>query len=100
MRIYMAGPMFSAAEVAYNLGLAARLRSRGFEVYCPNESEPINDKTRGDVTGKLIYRFDIGELEQSNVVLLQVCEDSGSNWEAGYLDCLARHVDPSRYYGV
>lgn len=100
MRIYMAGPMFTAAEVAYNLGLAARLRARSFEVYCPNESEPINDKTRSDVTGKMIYHFDIGELENSNVVLLQVCEDSGSNWEAGYMDCLAKYVDKSRYYGV
>jgi hypothetical protein len=100
MRIYMAGPMFTAADGQYNLRLAARLREHGFEVYCPNESEPINDKTRTDITGKRIYDFDIQNLEACNVVLLQVSEDSGSNWEAGYMDCLARHFDPSRYYGV
>jgi nucleoside 2-deoxyribosyltransferase len=100
MRIYMAGPMFSAAEKRYNLWLAGELRARGFEVYCPNESEPINDKTRSDITGKLIYEVDLGNLEASNVVLYQVSEDSGTNWEAGYMDCLARHVDPTRYYGV
>jgi hypothetical protein len=76
------------------------LRSHGFDVYCPNESEPINDKSRTDVTGKMIYDFDIAELEASNVVLLQVSEDSGSNWEAGYMDALSKYVDANRWYGV
>ena len=100
MRIYMAGAMFTEADKQYNLALAATLRSHGFDVYCPNESEPINDKTRKDVTGKMIYEFDIGELEASNVVLFQVSEDSGSNWEAGYMDALSKYVDPARWYGV
>jgi Nucleoside 2-deoxyribosyltransferase len=100
MRIYMAGPMFTAADAQFNLRLAAKLRAHGFDVYCPNESEPINDKTRTDITGRLIYELDIRNLEGCNVVLLQVGEDSGANWEAGYMDCLARHVDPARYYGV
>jgi hypothetical protein len=96
----MAGPMFTQAEVDYNLRLAARLRELDFAVYCPNESEPINDKTRSDITGQVIYGFDIAALRESNVALLQVTEDSGANWEAGYMDCLSRHVDPDRYYGV
>jgi Nucleoside 2-deoxyribosyltransferase len=100
MRIYMAGAMFTRADAEYNLRLAARLRSSGFDVYCPNESEPINDKSRTDVTGRLIYAFDIGELEASNVVLFQVSEDSGSNWEAGYMDCLARYHPARTHYGV
>ncbi len=100
MRIYMGGPMFTAAEVAYNLRLAARLRDLGFSVYCPNESEPINDKTRTDVTGKMVYEYDIAELERANVLLCQVSEDSGTNWEAGYFDCLSKHVDPERYWGI
>jgi hypothetical protein len=100
MRIYMAGAMFTEADKQYNLRLAERLRSHGFDVYCPNESEPINDKSRTDVTGKMIYDFDIAELEASNVVLLQVSEDSGSNWEAGYMDALSKYVDANRWYGV
>lgn len=100
MRVYMAGAMFTEADKAYNLHLAQRLRAHGFDVYCPNESEPINDKRRADVTGRMIYAYDIGELESSNVVLLQVSEDSGSNWEAGYMDALAKHGDPRRWYGV
>ena len=100
MRIYLGGPMFVQAEVEYNLRLAARLRALDFEVYCPNESEPINDKTRSDITPHKVYQLDIAELEASNVLLCQVSEDSGTNWEAGYMDCLSRKVDPSRYYGI
>ena len=100
MQVYLGGPMFVAAEVQYNLRLAATLRGHGFGVYCPNESEPINDKSRTDITGQKIYLADIAALEASNVYLCQVSEDSGTNWEAGYFDCLTRHVDPARYWGV
>jgi hypothetical protein len=100
MRIYLGGPMFVQAEVEYNLRLAAKLRRFGFDVYCPNESEPINDKTRDDVTPRVVYQFDVEALEASNVMICQVSEDSGTNWEAGYMDCLSKRVDPNRYYGV
>jgi nucleoside 2-deoxyribosyltransferase len=92
--------MFVAAEVRYNLWLANELRTHGFEVYCPNESEPINDKTRTDITARKIYDADLQALEWANVYICQVSEDSGTNWEAGYFDCLNKRVDPARYYGV
>src|SRR6185503_6771800 len=60
----------------------------------------INDKTRTDITARKIYDADIEALEASNVMICQVGEDSGTNWEAGYMDCLSKHVDPARYYGV
>src|SRR5690606_37113516 len=47
-----------------------------------------------------VYEFDVEALERSNVYLCQVSEDSGTNWEAGYFDCLSRHVDSERYWGV
>jgi len=99
VKIYLAGPMFTAADAAWNLALAARLRGLGYEVFCPNESEP-NDKTRTDVTARLIYEVDIAAVEWSNVVLYHVSEDSGANWEAGYMDCLSKKVDPARWWGV
>jgi len=100
VKIYLGGPMFVAAEVRYNLWLAALLREHGYDVYCPNESEPINDKTRTDITPRKVYEADREALESANVYLCQVSEDSGTNWEAGYFDCLSRYVDPNRYYGV
>ncbi len=99
MRIYLAGPMFTAADAARNLALAARLRGLGYAVFCPNESEP-NDKTRTDVTPRLIYEVDIAAVEASQLVLYHVSEDSGANWEAGYMDCLSKRVDPARWWGV
>jgi hypothetical protein len=86
--------------VAHNLRLAAKLREHGFDVFCPNESEPSSDKTRTDITPRLIYDVDVAAVESCNVLICQVSEDSGTNWEAGYMDCLARHVAPDRYYGV
>jgi hypothetical protein len=100
MKVYLGGPMFVAAEVRYNLWLAGELRRAGFEVYCPNESEPINDKTRTDITARKIYEADREALEWANVYLCQVSEDSGTNWEAGYFDCLSRYVDPAKHWGV
>ena len=83
MKLYLAGPMFTAAEEAHNLRLAAKLRDHGFAVFCPNESEPSSDKTRTDITPRLIYDVDIEAVESSNVLICQVSEDSGTNWEAG-----------------
>jgi hypothetical protein len=100
MKVYLGGPMFVSAEVRYNLWLAAELRSHGFEVYCPNESEPINDKSRNDITARKIYDADVEALEWANVYVMQVSEDSGTNWEAGYMDCLSTRVDGSRWLGV
>ena len=100
MKLYLAGPMFTAAEVAHNLRLAAKLRKHSFDVFCPNESEPSSDKTRTDITPRLIYDVDIAAVESCNVLISQVSEDSGTNWETGYMDCLSRHVAPERYFGV
>lgn len=100
MRVYLGGPMFVASEVRYNLWLADRLRQAGFEVYCPNESEPINDKMRNDITARKIYEADIEALEWSHVYICQVSEDSGTNWEAGFMDALNKHLDSERYLGV
>jgi hypothetical protein len=100
LKLYLGGPMFVSAEVRYNLWLTGELRNRGYEVYCPNESEPINDKTRTDVTVRKIYDFDLAALKASNIYICQVSEDSGTNWEAGYFDCLSKEVDPKRYLGV
>jgi nucleoside 2-deoxyribosyltransferase len=100
LKLYLGGPMFLAAEVRYNLWLAAELRQRGYEVYCPNESEPINDKSRNDLTARKIYDADLEALQASQIYICQVSEDSGTNWEAGYFDCLSKQVDPVRYLGV
>lgn len=100
MKIYLGGPMFTYADVMNNLRLAKKLRQNGFEVYCPNENDTINDKTRIDITAERVYVADIKELENANVFLCQVAEDSGTMWEAGYMDCLSKKVDAKQYWGT
>ena len=100
MKIYLGGPMFTYADVMNNLRLASKLRENGFEVYCPNENDSINDKTRTDITAERIYMADIEELEKANVFLCQVAEDSGTMWEAGYMDCLSKKVNAKQYWGT
>lgn len=99
MKIYLGGAMFSEADVQYNLMLAKQIRNIGYEVYCPNENLDINDKAKSDITGEKIYNADITELEASNIFLCQITEDSGTMWEAGYMDCLSHHVDSNKYLG-
>ncbi len=100
MKIYLGGPMFTYADASNNLRLAEKLRENGFEVYCPNENSSINDKTRTDITAEKIYKSDIERLEDANVFLCQVAEDSGTMWAAGYMECLSKNVDGGKYWGV
>ena len=98
MRIYLGGAMFTIADITNNLRLAEKLRNKGFEVYCPNENKNINDKTRTDLTSKDIYLDDIEELKKSNVFLCQISEDSGTMWEAGFMDCLNQYVNKNKCF--
>ena len=99
MRVYLSGPIFTLADQEYNLRLAEKVRALGFEVYCPNESEPINNKERPEITARMIYEWDIGELENCNVVLCQLSEDSGTTGKPVFrLPC--KYVDPDRYWGI
>lgn len=98
MKIYLGGPMFTFADITNNLRLTQKLRAKGFEVYCPNENNFINDKTRTDITPEKVYLADISELKTSNVFLCQIAEDSGTMWEAGYMNCLSS-IYPNKHYG-
>ena len=80
MRIYFAGPLFSAAERDWNATLAAALRRAGHEVFLPQEQEP--DK---DAAG--IFTTDIGGIDRADglVAIVDGADpDSGTCWEVGY----------------
>ena len=44
MRVYVAGPLFSAAERAFNLEVAARIERLGFEVFLPQRDGAEADR--------------------------------------------------------
>jgi nucleoside 2-deoxyribosyltransferase len=100
MKVYIGGPMFIESQIEYNLMLARRIRELGITVYCPNENMEINDKSKTDISGEKIYRHDILELRESNLFVCQVADCPGTNWEAGYFDCLSKEVNPKKHVGV
>ncbi len=65
MRIYVAGPLFSAAERAWLDALAARLRREGLECFVPHEQFADNP----DPTAEEVFRIDVEGLRAANVLL-------------------------------
>jgi nucleoside 2-deoxyribosyltransferase len=80
MRIYFAGPLFSAAERDWNATLATALRTAGHEVFLPQEQEPGKDAPG-------IFATDVGGIDWANclVAIMDGADpDSGTCWEVGY----------------
>jgi nucleoside 2-deoxyribosyltransferase len=80
MRIYFAGPLFSAAERDWNATLAAALRGAGHDVFLPQEQEPGRDAAG-------IFATDVGGIDWADGVIAIVDgadPDSGTSWEVGY----------------
>jgi nucleoside 2-deoxyribosyltransferase len=81
MKIYMAGPLFSTAELAFNSELAKLLRARGHEVFLPQEHEQRKDLPAA------IFESDVKGLDWSEAVVACLDgadPDSGTCWELGY----------------
>ena len=81
MKIYLAGPLFSAAERDFNARLAAILRGKGHEVWLPQESE------QEQMTPKQIFDKDVEGVDWAEAVVANMDgpdPDSGTCWECGY----------------
>jgi nucleoside 2-deoxyribosyltransferase len=81
MKIYMAGPLFSTAEIAFNRELASLLRKLGHDVFLPQELEQRKDLPAA------IFESDVGGIDwaESVVACLDGPDpDSGTCWELGY----------------
>ena len=80
MRIYFAGPLFSAAEQDWNAALATALRNAGHEVFLPQEQEPGKDAPG-------IFATDVAGIDWADclVAIMDGADpDSGTCWEVGY----------------
>lgn len=81
MRLYLAGPLFTAAELEFNTKIAASLRARGHEVFLPQEMEQQN------LSAKQIFASDVAGIDWSEAVVANMDgsdPDSGTCWECGY----------------
>ncbi len=81
MKIYLAGPLFTAAEQEFNRRLASALEKAGHEVWLPQEHEPR------ERTAKAIFDEDVKGMDWAEAVVANMDgpdPDSGTCWECGY----------------
>ena len=84
MKLYLAAPLFSEAERAFNLAVAQALSAAGHEVYLPQRDTP---KVDGAARTTAVFRANLAALSNADAVVA-VCEgpqvDDGTAWEVGY----------------
>ena len=81
MKIYLAGPLFTAPELRWNEDLAIELRSHGHQVWLPQEHSDT------EMTALEIFNKDVEGLDWCEVIVAcldQPDPDSGTSWELGY----------------
>jgi len=101
MRIYLAGPLFTTAERAFNKQLADRIAAGGHEVLLPQERGPGDDPTAGEgsnaqvrsMIARDILLKDKRDLDAADAVVAIMDgpdPDSGTAWECGYAYALGK----------
>jgi nucleoside 2-deoxyribosyltransferase len=84
MRVYLAAPLFTEAERAFNLVLARALEAEGHQVYLPQGATPETEAA--DRTTRTFYA-NLAALRRADAVVA-VCDgsqvDDGTAWEIGY----------------
>jgi len=80
VRIYFAGPLFTAAERDWKAAFVGALRSGDHEVFLPQEQEPGRDAAG-------IFSTDVAGIDWADciVAIMDGADpDSGTCWEVGY----------------
>ena len=81
MKIYLAGPLFTAAERNFNKQLTSLLRDKRYEVWLPQEFEQMT------MTPKQIFVKDVEGVDWADVVVANMDgsdPDAGTCWDCGY----------------
>ena len=93
MKVFLASPLFNESERQFNSQIAKTLRENGFEVWLAQEAMLMNTESHRDE--ETIYKYDIGALETSDIVLAildGIDVDSGVAFEMGYAKALNKPV--------
>jgi nucleoside 2-deoxyribosyltransferase len=84
MRIYLAAPLFTEAERAFNVIVAKRLQAESHQVFLP-QSDSLNHEGTGRTTA--VFRANLAALGNADAVVA-ICDgsqvDDGTAWEVGY----------------
>ncbi|HTK95013.1 MAG TPA: nucleoside 2-deoxyribosyltransferase [Terriglobales bacterium] len=81
MKLFLAGPLFTAAEREFNRRLRDELAAAQHEVWLPQENEP---RDRGAMA---IFKKDVEGIDWAQAVVANMDgpdPDSGTCWECGY----------------
>jgi nucleoside 2-deoxyribosyltransferase len=82
--VYLAGPLFTAAERDFNLALARQLEKLRYRVFLPQRDVP---PARGRHRTRRLYERCLRGLRSADVVVA-ICDgataDDGTAWEIGY----------------
>ena len=107
-RLYLAGPLFSAAERDFNERLRNALVDH-FEVYLPQEDggllvDMVAEGVSMAEATRRVFRMDVAALDWCDCLLITLdgrCIDEGASFELGYAfakgkRCIALQTDPRR----
>ncbi len=107
-RVYVASPLFSVAEIEFNLKLSRILEAR-FDVYLPQrDGGLLNERVKAgnnvSEASKEIFETDIAAIEQSDLIIAVLdgrTVDEGVSIELGYAyalrkKCFGLQTDPRR----
>lgn len=93
-QIYLAAPLFSDGERAYNREVAELLRKNYFEVFLPQETSE-DPETRNPGEQGRIFSVNLNALKAADMVVAVIDgadADSGTSWEMGYASALGKKV--------
>ena len=105
-RIYIAGPMFSVAELKYNEEIAKKLEASGFNVFLPQREGykmvELLETMRPEEARKLIFNKDYEAVKSADIILIILdgriidegaCVELGIGYVMGKL-CVGLKTDP------
>ena len=84
--VYLAAPLFSEAERAYNLYTSECLNKNFFEVYLPQQAGDDSDRRNKDEQVR-IFSNNLKSLQNADIIVANIDgadADSGTAWEMGY----------------
>lgn len=97
MKIYFAGPLFSAAEFKFNEELAGKIEQLGIKVFLPQQNGLLYTKLREtadrDSTNKEIFKTDFEAIKNCDALLLIMdgrVPDEGACVELGIATALGK----------
>lgn len=85
--IYLAGPLFTHAELEFNRKLRDLLEEQGFSVFFPQEDAEDAKIEHNRLNQAMIFKRCVGGVDSSDLVVAVldgVDVDSGTAWEIGY----------------